>query len=620
MNTKPVKKYFNLITASFAFAVYLTTLSQTVIHLDSGELAAVQSTLGIAHPTGYPLFTVVGYLFTLLLFPFSKIFALNLFSALHCTVAVYFITSTTKLILDNLQYERDNSKYLLTEDNKIVISSAIGLMTAFSATFWFQSTSVEVYSLHIAILSVTIYFILRAYFSDNEKYWLIVAVSLALGFSNHMTTILIIPGLTYLFFHKNGFNKKSFLLIVKMLIVFLPVLIIIYLYLPIRAGTDPSLNWGNPVDLERFIRHVSGQQYQVWIFSSLEAAKEQLGYFISSLPKEVGYIGAVTSLFGLIFLFKQSRAITIFLIISFFSTLLYSVNYDISDIDAYFLLAFISFTYFSIGFFIEAVKVFKRKLIYIIFIVPLLFVIVNFSDVDQSEVRTFEDYTKAMLDEADENGIIFSYLWDYFISPSYYFQYVEGYRTDVAVIDKELLRRSWYYDQLRNNMPGVVEKIEPEINKFLISLEPFEKGENFDANLIEKRFQTLMTKLVSTNIDERSFYITPELFENEMRRGQFRLPDGYQLVPLELYFKVVSNNSGYVEANPIKINIRFNKIEEPYQKQARSLVFNMMIYRILYEIQYTQKDKAISIYRSVRTKFPELRVPQIILDRLQIGQ
>lgn len=604
-------------TALTALTVYLFTLAPTVIHLDSGELAAVQSTLGIAHPTGYPLFTLIGYLFSLLLFPFSKIFALNLLSALFCTVGVYFITSSTKLILDNFQNKEANTNYLLTEKQKAVVSSVIGLMAAFSATFWFQSTSVEVYSLHLAIITTTIFFIFRAYYSNSEKQWLLAAVFLALGFTNHMTTILIIPALAYIFFLNKGFNKNSFLLIVKMLAIFLPVLAIFYAYLPLRAITEPSLNWGNPVDLERFFRHVSGKQYQVWIFSSLEAAISQLEYFLKILPRELGYIGLVISIGGLFYLFKKSKVVTLFFVISFLSTLLYSVNYDIADIDAYFLLAFISLIFFAIGFYVEIIKRTKGKFIYSFFAVPILFIFINFSDVDQSEVKTFEDYTKAMLDQAEENSIIFSYLWDYFISPSYYFQYVEKYRNDVAVIDKELLRRSWYFDQLKNNIPGVIEKINPEIENFLIALEPFEKDENYEPELIEKRYRKLMTQLVAANIEEYNFYVTPELFENELRRGEFTLPNGYQLVPLELYFKVVPENTGYVEAEPTQITIRFNKIENPYQKQIRNLVFNMMIYRILYELQFQKNDKAISIYKELKSNFPEIRIPQIVLDRIQ---
>ena len=43
-------------------ALYLATMSRTYGFIDRGELAAVATTLGIAHPTGYPTITLVGHL------------------------------------------------------------------------------------------------------------------------------------------------------------------------------------------------------------------------------------------------------------------------------------------------------------------------------------------------------------------------------------------------------------------------------------------------------------------------------------------------------------------------------------------------------------------------------
>ena len=63
-------KYYSLIAGLLVAIVYLFTIAPSVIQIDSGELAAVQTTLGIAHPTGYPLFTIIGYLFLKLPLPF----------------------------------------------------------------------------------------------------------------------------------------------------------------------------------------------------------------------------------------------------------------------------------------------------------------------------------------------------------------------------------------------------------------------------------------------------------------------------------------------------------------------------------------------------------------------
>ena len=54
-----------------AFVVYLRTLAPTVMWYDMGEFTTASYVLGIAHNTGYPLYILLGKLFTL--FPVSII-------------------------------------------------------------------------------------------------------------------------------------------------------------------------------------------------------------------------------------------------------------------------------------------------------------------------------------------------------------------------------------------------------------------------------------------------------------------------------------------------------------------------------------------------------------------
>src|SRR5437762_3568284 len=63
-----------------AFAVYVSTLHPTVAGGDSGELTVVAATLGVAHPPGYPLHTLLAKLFTFI--PHGSIaWRVNLLSA-----------------------------------------------------------------------------------------------------------------------------------------------------------------------------------------------------------------------------------------------------------------------------------------------------------------------------------------------------------------------------------------------------------------------------------------------------------------------------------------------------------------------------------------------------------
>jgi len=431
-----------------------------------------------------------------------------------------------------------------------------------------------------------------------------------------MTTLLILPGAAYLFFVKYKFNKASFKKIGLMLVIFFPVLILVYSYLPIRASQNPLMNWGNPVDLEKIIRHISGKQYQVWLFSSTEAAKKQFVYFFNSLPIEFTLNLFITAI-GLVYSFLIGRKFGIFVLVLFVTTVLYSINYDINDIDSYFLLAFISIGFFSIFGVIKLSSLLKIKNSYnisagLIGLFILTHILITYSKVDESKTYIYEDYTKALLGNASRNAIIFSYQWDYFLSASYYMQVVKNYRKDVVVIDKELLRRSWYYNQLERNYPGVLDETKSEINLFLNALKPFERDENFDSNLLENLYRKIMTNLVSTNINKNDFYVGPELFESEMQKGEFTLPEGYSLVPDHFLFKVV-NTKEYVPVSNPGFTIRVPERRDQYVENIINLfICPMLVRRALYEIQFDKVDQAKLYIQKIQKDFPDYIIPESI--------
>src|SRR5688572_13338577 len=75
-----------LITGVGTFLVYLRTLAPTIVGGDTGELVAVACSTGVAHPPGYPLFTILAKLFTFI--PFGTVgWRINLLSALCSTLA-----------------------------------------------------------------------------------------------------------------------------------------------------------------------------------------------------------------------------------------------------------------------------------------------------------------------------------------------------------------------------------------------------------------------------------------------------------------------------------------------------------------------------------------------------
>src|SRR3989337_1123896 len=64
-----------------AFVVYAAGACPTIYVGDSGELVAAVHTLGIPHPSGYPLYVLLGKLWTLVVPAGSIAFRMSLFSA-----------------------------------------------------------------------------------------------------------------------------------------------------------------------------------------------------------------------------------------------------------------------------------------------------------------------------------------------------------------------------------------------------------------------------------------------------------------------------------------------------------------------------------------------------------
>ena len=504
------------------FVVYLQTLAPTIGFIDSGELATVASTLGIAHPTGYPLFTLLGKVFSLVPFSSEEIVRLNVMSALFTSSAavVFFF-----LMLELLK--RDNKKPSAQE---IAASIFASFTLAFSQTFWSQGVSVEVYSLHVLLILLTTLFFVQAINSDQSSRWFLFAYTFGLSFTNHLTSILLAPSFLFLFFAEHRFTRTAFRQINKLMLPFILGLSV-YLYLPIRAASQPLLNWGNPQSFEKFWWHITGKQFRGWMFASSDAAQKQLNYFIERVPAEFFYIPVFFAVIGFFILLFSNKKKFVFVLLLLVACVTYSINYDIHDIDSYFLLAFISMAILA-GFGIlkvfEVAKVFQNKYVFIgsILAFASIQVLQNWEDVDQSSNYLVEDYTKNILSNLPPHSIILSYQWDYFISASYYFQHVKNFRSDVIVLDKELLRRSWYFAQLGKMHRPIMQKSKQESEFFLSELNKFEHGIPYDYTTIEGRYVTLIKSFIEYNIDSIDVYLTREI-EPNYTSGYNRIPEGF---------------------------------------------------------------------------------------------
>lgn len=612
--------FFSLVS----LAIYLITMSHDVLPIDTGELAAVQHTLGVAHPTGYPLFTYLGFLWSKIPWADTVIMRLNILAAVFCAVGNFFLFKTFLLLFQNqvvtpTVVKSSNAKQKQVTTNKtttislhpllILLVAVVGTsFAAFSKTYWMQSTGVEVYSLHIALISAFIYYTVFLFQQSqiSIQQWIIIGLLLGLCFTNHMTSVLLLPGLLFLVFKKSSSVRLFFTNGLKVAGVAAGVAMFFYSSLMIVASSQPLFNWGNVSTLQNLFRHVTGKQYQVWMFSSSKAAADNLEMFIQNFQDEFSFIGIGFLIAGAFYMAKKNKVAFWFFVISFFTTVFYSINYSIKDLLPYFLLAFISAAVLmgaAMRWIFEYVENFQSKpaLGFLALAIPIFLISFNYSKVNQRENYFVGDYTREALQSVEPGALILSYQWDILISPAYYYQHVEKLAPGVVIVDKELLRRSWYYSQIERWEPQFFSGIEQERDQFLEALKPFEQGKKYNAANIQQSFEKLITAILTLHYRRRPVYLAPEVLTNEIRKGvDVVLPDTLKLVP-QKYFYRLTNRMDYIpKENEDMPEIRFPSREDLFTKSMKNSILTVLTDRLAYELSFQKQEDANKTYQMIR--------------------
>lgn len=449
---------FSIIVFFLSFVFYLLTLSPSLsAESDSGELVTSCAFLGISHPPGYPVFTMLGYLFSNI--PFGDIaYRLNMMSA--------FFSSLSSVILFLICIRLSINCYA---------SLGVSLLFSFSRDIWRFSLSCEVFSLAVFFIASLIYVFLlwrddvSSGRDSSTKSVYIFFTLLGLSLAHHHAVILILPAFIYLFIIDGMYKSlKSPGTLVCCLIFFL-IGLIPYAYLPIRSIGKPLICWGEPDTLNGFIRIVTRAGYGSLSLASVSGSSWSSSVFFNEVFKyfktlyvQFTPVFFVLGFFGIIVSWIRNRVICIFF---FMLILSYSILFiwlakmpedegSFAIVSRFFLPSYIFFSIFS-GFFFDYLITLKKGFAKLLFIslsvvLPLVLIPVNYHIVDRHDNYIAPDYGRNLLLCLPENTLIFI-AGDVPSCALLYCQKVEGRRKDVFVVFEGLIRSKWYIRQLISN-------------------------------------------------------------------------------------------------------------------------------------------------------------------------
>ncbi len=310
-----------LLAAVPALLVYLRTVAPTIAAWDAADFATSAYTLGIAHPPGYPLYTLLGFLFTHLL-PVGDVgFRMNVLSAVCATAGVGLTAALAAT---------------LTKD--VWAGAFAGWVLAFSNNAWWsQAVVAEVYALNCVFFTAVWWLLVRWREYQVPRALFMAAFVFGLGLAHHLSIGMSAPAILVLLVWslRRAPFKWSWVPLCAGLLLIGPLL---YLYLYFRAFQDPVYNFGNPEGWTRFIYHVRAQAYYFRLVDI--ASSIWLRRFLSVgrvVVEEIGWAGAVAGVAGLVLLARRSRPFAVCALLVVIAYAGYTAAYRIPDIRVYYL-------------------------------------------------------------------------------------------------------------------------------------------------------------------------------------------------------------------------------------------------------------------------------------------
>ncbi len=498
------------IAGVIAFVVYAITLHPSIPGGDSGELIAVAHAPGIAHPPGYPLYTLIGFLWSHLIPAGSVAWRMNLLSAVCGALAVAMLSATVARLTRNP-----------------AAALAAGLLLAFSAPFWKYAVVAEVFVpnalLATVVLATLVEILARAGVletgshaprardraararkdagpargaariempslrSNGGSAWpfaLLALLSTLLISHHHTLILLVLPAAAAIVlllvlpertwrtiapeFRRPVLAGSARAGFAAATIVGLTPL----LYLPLAALRDPVPGWGDPRTLSAFMQLLLRADYGTFRLDPLEAGhvadRSHVMLFLESIPRDFTLAGVVLIAIGAIVLARRHRVLA-WTIAGFFALQLLfftRVHFPATPLlfrgvveRFYILPATVLALMAGVG--VAALIEWVPKRLHAIVAAALIVIAAGMPlalharVADQRGNRLIEALGRDVLASLPANAVLFVQ-GDVFHNSLAALAVASRERPDVHVLDQELLTRAWYVRSLERREPGLM--------------------------------------------------------------------------------------------------------------------------------------------------------------------
>jgi len=247
-----------------ALISYYLTSAPTVTWIhdsqDSGELAAAAACFGIPHPTGYPLYMLLGGILIRLFGWVDPGRVMVLISVVSGAVAICVMARVGGLA----SRWAWGSERLTAWQAGWVGALGSGFILV-NPIFWGQSVVCEVYAFAM-LLQALMWLALVKYLQSveakdekgSQRRFILIGFTVGLIAAHHLVGLAILIAVLITVIFKPPSKVLEY--IPLFLIAMLPGLLL-YLYLPVASSMNPEVDWGNPETIGNFVDHVTGSQY-----------------------------------------------------------------------------------------------------------------------------------------------------------------------------------------------------------------------------------------------------------------------------------------------------------------------------------------------------------------------